>query len=189
MFERSLIEHCSPTLASIKTASLFTITYQTRSNLHTQLDSGTSGSAARASRSARCGTPAACPHLLYRENQLSRDLRRPGVASFLGDTDICPGSGRRGGASGRAAAHVRRLSPRDRLVSGLSLGDVVGFIANADKTADAAAAGRSTATSARPMRQFARLRKCREIYARLWSAAEALYSSPWLPDRKEYTDP
>ena len=37
MLERCLIEHCAPTLASLKTASLFTITYPTQSDLLFQL--------------------------------------------------------------------------------------------------------------------------------------------------------
>ena len=34
MFEQELIEHCSPTLASIKAASLFTYTYKSLNELH-----------------------------------------------------------------------------------------------------------------------------------------------------------
>ena len=33
MLERYLVEHCSPTLASIKTANLFTFTYQSEEEL------------------------------------------------------------------------------------------------------------------------------------------------------------
>lgn len=34
MFEQELIEHCSPTLASIKAASLFTYTYKSLNELY-----------------------------------------------------------------------------------------------------------------------------------------------------------
>ena len=37
MFEQELIEHCSPTLASIKAASLFTYTYKSLKELHVRV--------------------------------------------------------------------------------------------------------------------------------------------------------
>ena len=38
LFEKYLIEHCSPTLASLKTASLFCLAYSSEEDLQSQLE-------------------------------------------------------------------------------------------------------------------------------------------------------
>ena len=84
MLDRYLIEHCSPTLASLKTASLFTyacdsdfeLTQQVQSWNHCFQDKGVSLVILR----RRQGKA-----LLYvfRKSRLQNDLLAPGVARFL----------------------------------------------------------------------------------------------------------
>ena len=176
MFERSLIEHCSPTLASIKTASLFTITYQTQSDLRSQLEHwnlrlGGKGVALRIVRDSRA-------HALvyvYREKQLQRDLQRPGVAAFLRQY------GYRSAVPAEAVAHLEaRLRADDGfpheigLFLGYPLGDVMGFIENAGHNSKCCGCWKVYCNECEAVRQFARLRKCREIYLQLWSAGKSI---------------
>ncbi len=176
MFERSLIEHCSPTLASIKTASLFTITYQTQSNLRSQLEQwnlrlGGKGVTLRIMRD----NGATALIYVYREKQLSRDLRRPGVAAFLqkyGYSSLTPAD-----AVARLETRLRAAAgfPHEiGLFLGYPLGDVIGFIENAGRNSKCCGCWKVYCNECEAMRQFARLRKCREIYARLWGAGKSV---------------
>ena len=84
MLERYLVEHCSPTLASIKTANLFNMPYASWKELDGQLKSlkqqfaekGISLSVVR----KREGTALI---YVYRRQKLKEDLTKPGVAEFL----------------------------------------------------------------------------------------------------------
>lgn len=84
MLERYLVEYCSPTLASIKTANLFNVPYASWKELDGQLESlkqqfaekGISLSVVR----KREGTALI---YVYRRQKLKEDLTKPGVAEFL----------------------------------------------------------------------------------------------------------
>ena len=84
MLEKSVIEHCSPTLASIKTGNLFTYKYESEEELWKSVDDfnecvkekGVSITVLRKSESKA---------LIYvcRFSSLERDLKKPGVAKFM----------------------------------------------------------------------------------------------------------
>lgn len=84
MLERYLVEHCSPTLASIKTANLFTYAYSSEEEVQEQIalwnasmnDKGIFVMELRRSEKAA---------LIYvcRKSFLERDLKKPGVTQFM----------------------------------------------------------------------------------------------------------
>ena len=84
MLEKYLIEHCSPTLASLKTANLFTYAYDREADFQEEFrlwearfrEKGVSLMLLRKRRNTA---------LLYvcRKDRLKRDLQQPGVAPFL----------------------------------------------------------------------------------------------------------
>ena len=90
MLERYLVEHCSPTLASIKTANLFTYAYSSEEEVQEQIalwnasmnDKGIFVMELRRSEKAA---------LIYvcRKSFLERDLKKPGVAQIPGLIRSC----------------------------------------------------------------------------------------------------
>ena len=84
MLEKSVIEHCSPTLASIKTGNLFTYKYESEEKLWKSVDGfnecvkekGVSLTVLRKSESKE---------LIYvcRSSSLDKDLKKPCVANFM----------------------------------------------------------------------------------------------------------
>ena len=84
MLEQKLIEHCSPTLASLKTGSLFNMNRVSQERLRAELEQlnhtlGPKGiSLAVLSASPQCTLI-----YVYRKSRLERDLNNPAAASFL----------------------------------------------------------------------------------------------------------
>lgn len=165
--EKYLIAHCAPTLASLKTASLFCFAVS-REELSRQLtewntklqEKGIFLTALRF-----CGGRA----LVYvcRRSHLRADLRRPGVARFLaayGYTSAAPG---------HALAHLRQRIQEGEgfpheigIFLGYPLGDVIGFIRNGGKNCKCSGCWKVYGNVCEAQRRFAQFQKCREIYAR-----------------------
>lgn len=174
--EQYLIEHCSPTLASIKTASLFTLTYMTHSDILSQLSEWNllfkdKGVTLRLMKNN--GSSALI--YVYRPTQLEQDLQKPGVNHFLQEY---------GYTSTDLDYAVNRL--QQRLSSGSDfpheiglflsypLGDVQGFIENAGSRSKCSGCWKVYCNECDTVRLFARLRKCREIYMRLWGQGKSI---------------
>ena len=130
MLEKYLIEHCSPTLASLKTANLFTYAYDREADFQEEFrlwearfrEKGVSLMVLRKGRNTA---------LLYvcRKDRLKRDLQQPGVAPFLaacGYPDAEPDAA--------LEQLCCRLAENDAfpheigVFLGYPLGDVMGFI-------------------------------------------------------------
>ena len=170
MLERYLIEHCSPTLASFKTANLFNMPYDSWEGLESQIESLTQQFAEKGiSLSVVRKREGTALIYVYRRQKLKEDLARPGVAGFLegcGYTDI---------DVDRAIKRLRmRLEKGEDfpheigLFLGYPLGDVRGFIENAGKNSKCAGCWKVYCNECETMKLFKKFRKCREIYLRLW---------------------
>ena len=132
MLEQYLINHCAPTLASLKTANLFNCTAENPTALQMAV-----------SRWQALLAPKGVELLLlresgnralvyvYRPDRLARDLQQPGVSAFLAHC----------GYTGTAPAACLEVLRRKLAVSsdfpheiglflGYPLGDVIGFIEN-----------------------------------------------------------
>ena len=152
MLEQYLINHCAPTLASLKTANLFNCTAENPTALQMAV-----------SRWQALLAPKGVELLLLRENgnralvyvyrpdRLARDLQQPGVAAFLAHC----------GYTGTAPAACLEVLRRKLAVSsdfpheiglflGYPLGDVIGFIENHGQTAFAAGFGKFIPTRRLP---------------------------------------
>lgn len=173
--EKQLIEQCSATLASLKSASLF------RTNVPSTLlaewiarwnerlcDKGVSLCVLWSDENAS---------LVYvcRRSHLQSDLNAPGVTRFLRaygyeDTDAAA-----------AVAHLRARFAECRgfpheigVFLGYPLGDVIGFIDNGGKNAKCTGCWKVYCDECRAKTLFARFRKCRDVYSRLWRAGTSV---------------
>ena len=176
MFEKYLIEHCSPTLASLKTANLFSCYYDSEKELtenildwnHQLEDKGIELIVLRKNNHKA---------LVYvcRTSYLERDLSRPGVVCFL----------RRYGYECTDLQYAiqrlkRRLSQNEEfpheigVFLGYPLEDVVGFIKNAGLNSICSGYWKVYCNEYEAIKTFAKYKKCREIYMRLWNQGRSV---------------
>lgn len=171
MLERYLIAHCSPTLASLKTANLVTVSFTSEEDLEQQLamwnaqlgDKGVSLLMMRKRENTA---------LVYvcRKAKLQADLQKPGVAQFLS-----------GYGYERNDVDYALEKLADRLDEGedfpheigiflsYPLGDVIGFIENAGKNSKCTGCWKVYCNECEAIKLFERFKKCKDIYQRLWN--------------------
>ncbi|BEI61061.1 DUF3793 family protein [Blautia luti] len=176
MLEKSVIEHCSPTLASIKTGNLFTYKYESEEKLWKSVDGfnecvkekGVSLTVLRKSESKA---------LIYvcRSSSLEKDLKKPGVANFMkkyGYESTDPSY---------ALERLRsRLAQREDfpheigLFLGYPLGDVIGFVKNAGQNCKCVGCWKVYCNECEAVKAFAKFKKCTSVYVRLWSQGRSV---------------
>lgn len=175
--EKYLIEHCSPTLASLKTASLFSLTFRSEQELEEQLKQWNDqlGKKGIVLLILRRQNPKA---LIYvcRKSHLRSDLKRPEVARFLAEY---------GYECTDTAYALNRLKERLAcggdfpheigLFLGYPLGDVRGFIHHAGKNCKCTGCWKVYGNECEAVKTFARFRKCRDIYVRLWNQGRSVW--------------
>ncbi len=171
MLEEYLIECCSPTLASLKTANLFTYHFSSESELHNQV----------AHWNEILMSKGVCLTILkqreksaliyvYRRAKLQSDLSSKEVRSFLKDC------GYAGTDIDRALEHLRsRLGQNGEfpheigLFLGYPIEDVVGFIRNGGQNYKYSGLWKVYCNEVEAVETFAKFKKCSSVYARLWS--------------------
>lgn len=174
--DRYLIDHCSPTLANLKTANLFSCRYTNREQLNLQVDNWhqalqSKGVGLRLLR-ARKG----CALIyVYRPQRLARDLCEPGVPEFLS---------RKGYNNLSPEAALERLSQRlctqesfpheIGLFLSYPLGDVQGFIDNGGAHYKCSGCWKVYCNECETARLFAKYQKCRGVYWRLFSSGRSI---------------
>ncbi len=168
--ERNLIRHCSPTLASLKTASLFTIGFTCRGELNGALrkwnralyDKGVSLIPLQ-EKDGRA--------LIYvfRKDRLKSSLSSPEVKGFLYR------SGYRGCGIGAALSTLRsRLNGSKEfpheigIFLGYPVGDVMGFIRSKGQNCKLTGCWKVYCDESKTAKTFARYKKCEAVYMRLW---------------------
>ena len=170
MLDHYLIEHCSPTLASIKTANLFSCPFAREEDLEEQIGvwnrlldgKGITLMILRKTDKAA---------LIYvcRMEKLAKDLKNPGVAEFLHDcgyekTDV----------HSALEKLQERVSTQENfpheigLFLSYPLGDVIGFIENAGHNSKCCGCWKVYVNECEAIRTFARYRKCKDVYQRLY---------------------
>ena len=171
MLERELVRFCAPTLAGLKTGSVFSLAYQSEEELRSALRSlnrrlrhkGLRLMLMRLSREKKRALIYLC-----RPNKLRHDLKDAGAESILGDCGYCCGD---------CARCIARLSQRLRSGEefpheiGLFLGypaeDVRGFMDDREPTCVGEWKAYGDAESAR--QTFQRNKKCTRIYCEQWA--------------------
>ncbi|QUO30798.1 DUF3793 family protein [Coprococcus sp. AF21-14LB] len=170
MFEKYLITYCSPTLASLKSANLFTVKYVSESELCLQLDVW----------NAHFRSKGLCLMVLrrqehtaliyiYRHSLLSKELKKPGVAAFLA------GYGYESTEFPYVLEHLKARIEQSGsfpheigVFLGYPLADVIGFIENAGQNSKCSGCWKVYCNECEAIRTFARFKKCKEVYERLW---------------------
>lgn len=176
MLERYLIEHCSPTLASLKTANLFTCGFTDEKELGESVEYWKE-------QMAELGITLLVLRkrehtaLIYvcRLAKLAEDMSKPGVARFMR---------KYGYESTDPAYALNRL--RERLAEngdfpheiglflGYPLGDVIGFIRNAGQNFKCAGCWKVYCNECEAIRLFAKYKKCKDVYTKLWNQGRSV---------------
>ena len=172
MLEKYLVTQCAPTLANLKTASLFRCLCPGRG----ELDAWRQALGAKGIELTGLfcdGTHALV--YVYRPARLAADLARPGAARLLrpyGYTSTEPGPAldqlRRRLALGDGFPHEIGV------FLGYPLWDVAGFIHHAGKNCLCVGCWKVYCNECEARRTFARLKKCTEIYTRLWQQGRSI---------------
>lgn len=175
--ERSLIEHCSPTLASLKVGSLFSFRAASCSELASQVEAlneqlREKGLALLLVRSF--GERVLC--YLYRNSQLCGVLSDADNAAFLrkqgyGDLDV-------NSVLGTLCSRLRCREdfPHEiGLFLGYPLGDVIGFIQNKGKNCLCCGCWKAYTDACAAQKLFAKFGKCTQVYRRLYLSGRPLH--------------
>ena len=178
MLERHLIEYCSPTLASLKAASLFRLPYCSQEDLrlcllrygHHLAQKGVSITILRQDAQSAL-------LYVYRREKLQKDLEKPGVAQFLSRLgyDVSDAD--------TALAHLQtRLGKAQDfpheigLFLGYPLWDVCGFIHHKGKNSKSSGLWKVYCRKDDTEKLFRRFHQCRCVYRRLWQSGKSLLS-------------
>ncbi len=174
--EQFLINHCAPTLASLKTASLFKYYFPSEDELEQCLHT--------INRQLNCkGVFLEVLHVqdsralifIYRKSKLKEDLQKSGVREFLSAY---------GYRSNSIVDCIDNLKHRFALGQdfpheigiflGYPLEDVIGFIENAGQKSKCTGCWKVYSNECETMKLFAKYKKCKSIYQKMFSCGRSI---------------
>lgn len=178
MIANLLVEYCSPTLAGIKTASLFNCSYDTHSyrelTFIISLWNKRLNSKGISLKALKVSNGTALLYV-YREKQLIKDFSKNGVSEFLSscgyeisDISLC------------IEKLSRRIYESDTfpheigLFLGYPLGDVTGFIENKGKNSLYTGFWKVYCNKNEAIKTFEKYQKCRKIYKKLYNGGKPI---------------
>lgn len=167
MLEQHLITHCSPTLAGLKTGSLFCFPYPSELQLQAELARWPSGTV-RQRGTDSCPTPAPGAGLccMFTGRQIwNRISGNPGVRSFLQQMGYAPQPEKALRQLEQRLAHRVDCPHEIGLFLGYPLSDVVGFILNRGQNCKCTGCWKVYSNEAETRRRFAQFKRCQQIYA------------------------
>ncbi|WP_290850950.1 DUF3793 family protein [Eubacterium sp. LMAG:50] len=186
MFEQELIEHCSPTLASIKAASLFTYTYKSLKELHVRVTYWNSKMKRKGITfdilSENVGVNKALIYV-YRRADLEKILNRDEIRSFLlnhgyliYDNEIV------GGVNceniilqlKKKFEKLNQFPHEIGIFLGYPIGDVKGFIENHGCNCKCTGYWKVYCNEEEATKTFRKYKKCRDIYMNLWISGRSV---------------
>ena len=178
MLEEYLIGNCSPTLASLKTANLFSMPYTSEEELTEQI-AFWNAQMKEKGLSVILLRKRAATALIYvcRKARLQENILKPGVQHFL------ERYGYRSTDADEAIAHLKeRLSNLEGegfpheigIFLDYPLGDVIGFIENAGRNFKCSGCWKVYCNECEAVKRFARYKKCRDVYLRLWQQGRSV---------------
>ncbi len=170
MIEKHLVEHCSPTLASLKTANLFSYRFDDYENLQDTLKywNDTLTEKGIKLRILKMSNNTALIYV-YRESFLKSDLEKNGVLDFLklyGYDDINVEY-----ALDRLSSRIKEGSDFPHEIGiflNYPLEDVVGFIVNQGKNCKCVGCWKVYCNECDAVKKFQQFKKCTKIYTKLW---------------------
>ena len=176
--DKYLIEHCCPTLAGLKSSSIFTFSYESRQLLQQQIayyNKMFSQKGIRLRILRRSDSHALI--IVYRETLLERDFRKEGVADFMAKYGYSVDDL-------RAESAITRLSERFEscgefpheigVFLGYPLDDVIGFIENNGRNCKCCGCWKVYENECEAMKKFEQYRKCNRIYKELWHGGRSI---------------
>ncbi|MBO5474806.1 MAG: DUF3793 family protein [Lachnospiraceae bacterium] len=176
MFEKYLVENCAPTLASLKTANLFSYTYPSIAKLQETIadwnkrmaDKGVTLTVLRVDG-------AAALIYVYREAYLQRDLHKPGVAQLLQHLGYEGTETQEILRTLRARLEGNGEFPHEiGLFLGYPLQDVTGFMTYKGSNCKCTGCWKVYGDELEASRIFAMFDKCRKIYVNLWQQGRSI---------------
>lgn len=177
MIERYLIEHCAPTLASLKVANLFNFSFATESQFKSQMlcwnkQLGKKGVFLYVIRKRE----ASALVYVYRYGLLSDRLWDPEINNFLKKYGYSENISV-ANALHRLRTRFARCDQFPHEVGiflGYPLEDVVGFIENAGKNSKCTGCWKVYCNECDARRTFAKYKKCKDIYMGLWNSGKSV---------------
>lgn len=169
MIEKYLIEHCSPTLASLKTANLINIPTGCTKELFAAVEEFNQKLSQKGVELLILKTDGKSALIYtFRKSRLSADLKKTGVHDFLklygyekNDADYC-------------LSRLKKRLEEDTfpheigIFLGYPLGDVRGFIENAGQNSKCCGCWKVYCNECEAVKTFAKFEKCKKIYTQLW---------------------
>lgn len=177
MLEQFLIEHCSPTLASLKTANLFCYSYQKEDSLKEQVRLWNCQLAEKGVSVVILKERAEKALIyVYRPNKLQEDLDRRDTADFLTQYGYEAGF-----SLEQVLLHLQeRFKNSDcfpheiGLFLGYPLGDVVGFIENDGRNSKCSGCWKVYCNECEAIRMFRKFKKCQTVYKKLFQQGRSV---------------
>lgn len=170
MFRDSLIEHCSPTLASLKVANLFRYRYNNIDELHSTIDTETSWLSLKGVSIEIIPTKDnAVLVYIFRKKLLDKILQNSDIQEFLysyGYTDFSIDN-----CIHTLKEHFKNTPcPHEiGIFLGYPLLDVISFIENCGKHCECCGYWKVYHNKEDALKTFAKFSKCTNIYKRLFS--------------------
>ena len=170
MFEEYLITHCSPTLASLKPASLFLYRFSSGEELYESVAVWDAQFQKKGIRITILRENAETALIyVYRPDAMVRELSRPEILSFLVSTGYQSGTIDQMLEQLRTRLHGSEEFPHEiGVFLGYPLNDVLGFIKYHGSNCKGMGDWKVYGDLGEAQKTFAKFKKCREIYANLW---------------------
>lgn len=186
MFEQELIEHCSPTLASIKAASLFTYTYKSLKELHVRVTYWNSKMKRKGITfdilSENVGVNKALIYV-YRRADLEKILNRDEISKFLLKQGYLIDDNEIDGEVNCEKIILQLKKKFEKLNQfpheigiflGYLIGDVKGFIENHGCNCKCTGYWKVYCNEEEATKTFRKYKKCRDIYMNLWISGRSV---------------
>lgn len=192
MLEKSIIKHCSPTLAGLKTANMFTYMFQSIDMMEMELQEQNEKLNEKGVfvEVLKSGKSKALIYV-YRKKKLENDLRQEGVQKLLCDFGYCDKTCMENRAesntrncTGNCEACLEKLKTRFfqyenfphevGVFLGYPLQDVTGFIEQKGKNYKFSGPWKVYEDAGEMKKVFRRYEKCSEVYNRLFAGGRSI---------------
>lgn len=176
MPDELIIQHCSPTLAGIKTGSLFTCGYTDKNEIHTDIRLLNKRLVPKGLRSVPLRTSGGRALIyLYRPQMLKKDLVHCEAEGLLVGYGYSVESSVRCVAQLRKRLHECECFPHE---IGLFLGyppeDVIGFIENKAAYSKCTGCWKVYGDEAKAQKTFEKYKKCTLVYCSQWAKGKSI---------------
>lgn len=174
--EKSLIRHCSPTFASLKTASLFTVGFSCEDELDSVLHIWNKHLSDKGIAMVKLQVKNSRALIyVFRRSRFLRDLNCPKISRFLkkngyDGSDI-------NSAISTLRSHLTEIDefPHEiGLFLGYPIDDVIGFIRNKGQNCKRCGCWKVYCNECEAEKIFAQFKKCEAVYMRLWEQGRSV---------------